>query len=152
MKYSLLSYVILYILVAVLGCKSTVSTKEGNNSSKPQQKACIAKVISLDSSLGATRDRASRKVALSQSIRDYIKGMKAIGFTGCPQAFTTAFKNHIAAWKDLLPLTDKHPELRGELHELFTQLEKGPDGGEFKRRLKEVWDTWAEVEAAIRVQ
>lgn len=147
--FSSYSILLLFITV-VVGCKDVNQPQDDNSRVSTPQKECIKEAISLDSSLGARRDKASRHVALGQSIRDYIKGMEAISFTGCPQAFTTAFKNHIAAWQDLLPLADKHPELRGELHELFTQLEKGPDGEEFKRRLKAVWDTWAEVEAAMK--
>lgn len=50
----------------------------------------------------------------------------------------------------MLEITNKYPELRGEMHNLFDQLEKGNDAAEFKRYLKQIWDTWAEIEKFIK--
>lgn len=140
--------ILFFILFAgvVAGCTGTTFTQGGDTPATALQKECMERVLRMDSTMGAGRNRASRKMPLSQAIRDYVRGIEAIDFRGCPAAFTGAFTRHKEAWKGLLPITDKYPRLRGELHQLFGQLEKGPHAEDFKRRLGAVWDTWAEVE------
>jgi hypothetical protein len=75
--------------------------------------------------------------------------MKKLDFQGCPPDFTVAFEKHRQAWNDMIPLVKKYPDLRGEMHVLFDQLEKGEDAERFKLLLKNVWDTWGEVEEAM---
>ncbi len=50
----------------------------------------------------------------------------------------------------MIPLAETHPELRGEMHVLFDKLEKCADAETFKPLLKAIWDTWAEIETAMK--
>lgn len=117
---------------------------------KPQTGLCMKNAIALDDSLGRARNYACERISLSETIREYVAGMEKIDFGACPTDFSEGFRQHIAAWSALLPLTDKHADLRGEMHVLFKQLESGPEGEAFKAGVKKVWDTWALVEAAIK--
>ena len=60
------------------------------------------------------------------------------------------FEKHREAWLALLPVTDQYPDLRGEMHVLFKQLESGRHAESFKPLVKTVWDTWAEIEAVMQ--
>ncbi|MEQ1745605.1 MAG: nuclear transport factor 2 family protein [Saprospiraceae bacterium] len=108
---------------------------------------CMGDALVLDDSLGRVRNRACEATSLSQTIRQYAAAIGQIG-AGCPEAFAAGFKKHAAAWMALLPVTDRYPDLRGEMHGLFKQLESGKHGEAFKPLVKAVWDTWAEIEAA----
>ena len=111
---------------------------------------CIEKIIALDDSLGTIRNHACKTISLSETIKQYTAGMNQFDFQTCPEAFTVAFKKHIAAWTDMLVVTNQYPELRGEMHDLFDQLEVGEQAELFKSLLKSIWDTWAEVEQAMK--
>jgi hypothetical protein len=50
------------------------------------------------------------------------------------------------AWKMVTKVTDKYPLLRGELHDIFAELEKSKDSTEFNDLVKQVWNTWKKVE------
>ncbi|MFN0034398.1 MAG: hypothetical protein ACKVUS_04975 [Saprospiraceae bacterium] len=115
-----------------------------------QSKDCIAHAIALDDSLGKARNHACEAIGLSETIRQYATGMGKINHQNCPAAFTEAFKKHREAWLALIPITDQYPELRGEMHDLFKQIEAGEHAAQFKPLVKTVWDTWAEVEAAMK--
>ena len=52
------------------------------------------------------------------------------------------------AWDEMQKFTKRYPDMRGEMHVLFDEIEKGKDKHTFKPILKEIWDTWAEVEKA----
>ncbi|MFN0014901.1 MAG: YybH family protein [Saprospiraceae bacterium] len=113
----------------------------------PERFGCMGDALALDDSLGRVRNHACKTISLSQTIRQYATAIEKIG-VGCPDAFAAGFKKHAAAWIALLPVTDRHPDLRGEMHLLFKQLESGQGGEVFKSLVKTVWDTWAEIEAA----
>lgn len=51
----------------------------------------------------------------------------------------------------MIPFVEKHPELRGEMHDLFDEVENSKDTNEFKPLLKEIWDTWGAVEVAMKL-
>ncbi|MEZ4930947.1 MAG: hypothetical protein R2788_02290 [Saprospiraceae bacterium] len=55
-----------------------------------------------------------------------------------------------SAWKQMIPFVKQYPALRGEMHDLFDELEKGKDADEFKPLLKEVWVTWGAIEEAMK--
>lgn len=107
---------------------------------------CIATIIKQDSILGKVRNDASKKMSLSHTINAYAESLLALDYRNCPEAFAFAFKNHIDAWLDVKRITDKYPSLRGELHDVFDQLEQTKDSTAFKLLVKKVWDTWATVE------
>ena len=114
------------------------------------ESSCIEKIIAADSQLGKIRNHACEKQSLSLTISEYIAALKKLDYSGCPEAFVKAFNRHQQAWLDMIPVTDKYPELRGEMHDLFDIIERASDAETFKIRLKGIWDTWAEVEAAMK--
>lgn len=114
------------------------------------KKECIDSVIAIDDSLGKIRNHACERVSLSQSIRNYSAAIKKISYKDCPQSFKKAFEKHQQAWDAMVVVTDKYPQLRGEMHVLFKKLEEGNDAELFKPLLKEIWETWEEVEKAIK--
>jgi len=50
----------------------------------------------------------------------------------------------------VLPITDRYPDLREEMHDLFKKLETGKDAEVSKPLVKTIWATWAEVEQAMK--
>jgi len=115
-----------------------------------KQKSCIQSIIQQDEVLGGIRNHACEDTTLSSTILAYVEGMEALNFENCPKAFTEAFQKHIDAWRDMITVMDKYPGLRGEMHDLFKQLEEGEDAEAFKTKLDAVWDTWSGVEAAMK--
>lgn len=114
----------------------------------PQE--CIKSIIALDDSLGKIRNHACEQISLAQTIQEYTSGMDQFDHQNCPSDFTTAFKKHREAWVSMIPIVEKYPELRGEMHDLFDQLESEKDSSEFKTRLAAIWTTWEEVETAMK--
>lgn len=114
------------------------------------EKECITSIIAADDSLGKIRNHACENGTLSMSIRNYVSVLKKLNFKNCPPGFEKAFDKHKKAWVTMLKITNKYPDMRGEMHELFDQLEKGNDAIEFKKYLKQIWDTWTEIEKFIK--
>ena len=114
------------------------------------QKEAIKKVIAADEAIGKVRNHACEKISLAETIQHYTDGLAAIDYSYCPEDFKKAFAKHRKAWLLLIPFVEKYPDMRGEMHDLFDQLEKGKDGETFKLMVNAVWDTWAEVEAAMK--
>ncbi|MTB50701.1 hypothetical protein [Lewinella sp. W8] len=111
---------------------------------------CTARILERDAELGKIRNHATEQTALSKVITDYADGLAALDFSECPEAFTRGFAAHIAAWRATTSVTDRYPELRGEMHDVFAIIEHGKDSTEFKALVTDVWATWAEVEAATK--
>lgn len=132
------------LIVLVFSCNENKSTK--NNTNNLSENNCIEKVLDKDSSLGRIRNHESEELSLSNTITNYVNGLRKINFKHCPSEFTQAFDKHIQAWIRMTTVTDKYPELRGEMHDLFKQIEIGSDSLEFKKRLDEIWNTWDEIE------
>ena len=109
---------------------------------------CVAYVLAQDDSLGAIRNHACETISLAETIRNYTDGLEHINYNGCPAEFKEAFKAHWEAWRQMIPLVEKYPNLRGEMHDLFDVLEEGEHADEFKPLLQAIWDTWGEVEKA----
>ncbi|WP_369993918.1 hypothetical protein [Winogradskyella sp.] len=109
---------------------------------------CIENVLAKDGELGKTRNHECEKIALHKTINNYVEGMRNLNFSGCPEKFSQAFKEHIAAWDNMGEFTKRHSDLRGEMHVLFDSIKKRSDSTTFKPLLKAIWDTWADVEAA----
>ncbi len=126
--------------------KETTHQKTSNLSPKE----CIRHVIAMDDSLGTIRNHACEAISLSETIQAYVDGMKTIDFTDCPIAFEAAFRKHIQAWEEMKKHTDKYPNLRGEMHDLFKILEEKKDKEAFKPLLATIWDTWKELENAMQ--
>jgi vacuolar-type H+-ATPase subunit I/STV1 len=144
MKY----FAILILALSVLSCNNS---EKKNNQTKLESVAikkakCIENILQRDSELGDIRNHASEQSSLSKTIDDYANSVKSLDFKNCPDKFTIAFHKHIKAWLDLKKVSDKYPELRGELHEIFSELEKKKDSIEFKLRQAKIFDTWKIVE------
>ncbi|MBK8966699.1 MAG: hypothetical protein R3D58_16195 [Saprospiraceae bacterium] len=133
-------------------CVILATCKTPTHQTTPPPEACIQHLIALDDSLGRIRNHACETISLAQTIRNYTDGINKHDFRGCPPDFTKAFTRHLQAWNDMIPFVEKHAGLRGEMHVLFEQLEKGPDAATFIPLLRNIWDTWAAVEAAMKQQ
>ena len=129
------------------------SKKEAVHENAPSylinDQSCIEHIISVDDSIGKIRNYNCEKISLSATIRIYTSGLEELDFSACPEDFTVAFNAHIQAWKDMTTLTDKYLRLRGEMHDLFDEIEAGEDAEEFKPLLDNIWSTWAEIEKAM---
>ena len=129
------------------GCKDRSAA--GQKDLVAPGQACIERIIALDDSLGGVRNHACETISLTETIRQYTDAMGRFDYSDCPDAFTKAIQKHRKAWLALVHLVDQYPDLRGEMHDLFEQLENGRDSATFKPLLKTVWDTWGEVERAM---
>ncbi|WP_300569340.1 hypothetical protein [Flavobacterium sp.] len=127
-------------------CERMINRLKDNEEITTAQQDCIVKVIAKDDSIGKVRNRQSKSISLSQSITNYTEGMKKISTEGCPKDFARDFNSHIKAWNDLLIVTDKYPELRGDMHDLLLQLEKSKDSTELKKLKGGIWQTWELLE------
>ena len=114
------------------------------------QTDCINHVIAVDDSLGKIRNRECENLSLSRTILNYTKAMQQIETKDCPPAFSKAYSSHRDAWNAMLPITDNYPDLRGEMHVLFKQLEQSKDSVAFKKFQSAIWTTWAEVEVFLK--
>lgn len=130
------------MFVTMTSCKKTNSPAKASN--------CTERILKIDDSLGSVRNHACENKSLSKTIGDYATVLSNLDFTNCPANFKNAFKKHEIAWQDMIHVTKNYPDLRGELHDLFDQIEAGPDSLEFKNRLKLIWDTWAKIEEAAK--
>lgn len=126
----------------------------GGGANSPQnfkkQWACMDRIMTLDDSLGTIRNHDSESMSLSASIKKYTHALEKLPFEDCPQEFVEAFGQHQAAWLQLLPITDKYPELRGELHDIFKMIEEKGDKDALDKELKEVITTWTTIEETIK--
>jgi hypothetical protein len=135
------------VLMAALlaGCASSRPSPSDNGTS------AVARVLQQDDVLGTQRNHACETAPLAQAVRDYVRGLAALDFSGCPDDFVDAFTRHREAWEASIPFFEAYHDLRGEMHDLFEQIrDRDPST---KAELEEleagIWGTWAEVEAAI---
>lgn len=135
---------ILYIAFILLGCNGTTK-KENTSTSTMSTKDCVKQIFEKDSVFGHIRNYDSEKGSLTEAINNYVKNAKTLDFSNCPEGFEAAFQKHVDAWRDFRKVSDKHPTLRGELHEVFAVIEKTEDSTVFKSSLKQIFDTWTEV-------
>ena len=132
----------------LFSCNPSVSEQQDSSVLPDSLKTaqCIKEVFALDDSLGSVRNHACESIPLSETIINYTTALKSLNYQQCPKAFAQAFNTHWKAWDEMIPVVNKYPDLRGEMHDLFDQIEKGPDSSTFKIKLKAIWDTWAIVE------
>lgn len=143
-------FIIILLLVFLSNITLAQPNEHKNSGIISIEKECITRIIAADDSLGAIRNHACEKGTLSRSIKNYVRAIKKLNFKNCLLDFKESFRLHTKAWHDMLKVTNKYPALRGEMHELFDQLEKGNDAVEFKKYLKNIWDTWAVIEKIIK--
>ncbi len=140
--------VISFLLFGLFLITSCHSSKNKTVSASAQTSQCVDRVMAIDDSLGTVRNHACESISLSQTIKDYVNEMGKINYRHCPKEFSSAFKQHREAWKDMIVITDHYPDLRGEMHDLFDIIKEGNHKEEFELRLKRIWDTWEVVEKA----
>jgi hypothetical protein len=110
-----------------------------------KKRNCFKKVFEKDSIFGNIRNHASETMPISKAITNYSVNLKSLDYSHCPEEFESAFQKHIEAWLNFREVSDKYPSLRGELHDIFSIIEKGKDSTEFRSRLKQILETWKMV-------
>lgn len=138
------------LLVLLVACNSKRGEKD--ITVHTSSKECVEYVIANDDSLGGIRNHACEKISLSETIDDYVYSLDNLSFSNCPSAFTVAFEEHKNAWINITEVTDKYPDLRGEMHDVFDIIAIGPDSSEFNFYLAEIWATWEQVELATNIE
>ncbi|KAA3625396.1 MAG: hypothetical protein DWQ02_21840 [Bacteroidetes bacterium] len=141
--------IFLALALFLASCDSNVN-KEPKNTETVNSSSCIELTLKMDDSLGTVRNHACETISLSATIDQYVKELQSLDYKGCPDSFINSFDNHLDAWTKMIPLTDKYPGLRGEMHVLFDEIKAGTDSVEFNQKLKAIWDTWAEVEKFVK--
>jgi hypothetical protein len=145
-----MKYLLNFILILfVLSCNNTEkkgAETELESTSDIKKVACMESILKRDSELGGIRNHSSEQISLSKTIDNYTNSIKSLDYSNCPDKFTIAFHKHIEAWLDIKKVSDKYPELRGELHVIFSELEKNKDSLEFKSLEVKLLDTWKVVE------
>ena len=111
-----------------------------------ESKTCIDRIISGDSEYGTIRNHDPEEMPISQAIVNYVRNIRSMDYSNCPEDFSSLFNAHILAWEELIPLTEKHLELRGEMHDVFNEIEKSGDADQFNQGVKKIWETWGELE------
>jgi len=151
-----MKYFLNFILILlVLSCNNTV--KRGNETKLEsvtgiKKAKCIESILKRDSELGEIRNHSSEQISLSETIDNYTNSIKSLDYSNCPNKFTIAFHEHIEAWLDIKKVSDKYPELRAELHVIFSELEKKKDSLEFKSLEVKLLETWKIVEKIAKAQ
>lgn len=144
--YDMKSILILLPTMFLFGCIGSNGKLENSDTKiEIQEKNCVDRVLEQDSILGHLRNQASKNISLSETIDYYANGLKSMDYTHCPENFKSAFQAHCEAWLEIKKVSDRYPSLRGELHDVFGQLEKSEDSTEFKLLVKQIWDTWKVV-------
>lgn len=140
--------VLFFCSFQIIACQQTKSSKHSESERIGDSRKCMNQIISLDDSLGKVRNHACERLSLAQTIREYTDAMNQFDYQNCPADFTMAFQKHREAWAALIPIVEKYPDMRGEMHVLFEVLEKGKDAQTFNALVDAIWDTWAEIEKA----
>ncbi len=138
----------IFLLGLLLIGSCTASPDPASDPALAGDATCIPRILAQDDSLGTLRNHACKEVPASAAIRTYIRQLQDLDFRGCPAEFTRAYAAHRTAWEGVLPITDRHQELRGEMHDLFDRLERSSDSILFQQRVAAIWSTWDAVEKA----
>ena len=151
---TIIVFLIAAIGLANISCNNAKGKKVNISAKKSivSQKQCVDFIMKQDDSLGTIRNHFCETSSLSETITQYANSLTDLDFSDCPNEFTSAFNKHIEAWRQMLPIANQNNELRGELHALFDKIEVSEDSIQFKIKLKGIWDTWADIEKAIKDQ
>lgn len=109
-------------------------------------------VFAADSAMGARRNHAPETDSLAAAVETYVRDLETLDFSVCPPEFARAFAGHREAWRQSLPFWRRFPDLRGEMHDLIEEIrrQEPEQEAELDSVLKQIWDTWGEVEAAAQ--
>jgi len=152
MEFRNIIFLLAVMALANTSCKE-IKDKDANVSKGKSiviQKQCMDGIMKQDDSLGTIRNHFCETASLSETIMQYTTSLKDLDFSDCPDIFKSAFQRHIEAWLLMMPVTNQHGELRGELHTLFDKIAVSKDSTQFKIKLKRIWDTWADIEQTIK--
>ncbi len=145
--------IVLFLCLLVLSCHNNDKKQNIESPSEALTNAselCVENILKKDSEYGEIRNHESEQLSISKTIDNYTTNLKSLDYTKCPENFSSAFSEHINAWLAIKKVTDNYPNLRGELHSLFTVLENEKDSVEFKVLSKQIWDSWKLVEIASK--
>ena len=135
-------------LLLLTACGPSESADKSDNIESDAH--CIESILEEDNRLGEVRNHACEHMSLEQTIEEYTKALEQLDYSNCPEGFTTAFNSHIQAWKSMIPTVESYSDLRGEMHDLFDQIEATAGSENFSSALAEVWETWGAVETALK--
>jgi len=150
MKRNSIRIVAAIFFISQLSCNVPSGEKHVYDADSTSNELCIKYVIAVDDSLSALRNTDCEDISISESIYRYTTAIGSVSFNDCPDNFVRAYKRHQQAWLEMLRVTDKYPDLRGEMHQLFDTIQAGNDSTEFKQRLNLVWSTWDEIKVAAK--
>lgn len=151
MKAILPAFLTLFVSGIFISCNSeTADSAKTDSGTQQEQKICIDRFLKADDSLGKIRNHACETISLSETILQYENALRKTDYKSCSPSFETAIDKHLDAWHEIVKVTDRYPDLRGEMHDLFSKLENGKDSTLFKPLLDAIWDTWAGVEKFIK--
>ena len=145
MKY-LLNFILILLVISCNNAEKKDNETKLESVTDIKKAECMESILKRDSELGKIRNHSSIQISLSETIHNYTNSIKSLDYSNCPDKFTIAFHEHIKAWLDVKKVSDKYPELRGELHVIFSELEKKKDSIEFKLLQARISDTWKIVE------
>ena len=140
---------LIVLTISLMTCGEHDQSQSTDEQTISQYQTCIDRIMTTDDSLGAIRNRASERISLSETIQQYTDALGSLDFSDCPESFASGFEIHRQAWINMLVITNDYPDMRGEMHELFSLLEHGQDSARFHPLLKEIWDSWGDIEKAI---
>lgn len=149
-RYSTGFFLVMVAVGIFTSCDRSLNRFQEKQQVTEAEKKSMDRVIAIDDSIGKIRNKECRTLSLSQTITNYTEKMKQINMEGCPKEFSKSFDQHITSWNNLLQVTDKYPQLRGEMHDLFQKLEKSQDSAVFKKLKNDVWDTWDLIEVTTK--
>ena len=148
MKWHTIRIALALLICSQPSCNIPTGKKHSSEADSTSNELCIKYIVSLDDSLSALRNHDCESVSISESIYKYTAGIGNASFEDCPEDFVRAYKRHQQAWLEMLRVTDKYTDLRGEMHQLFNSIQAGKDSTEFKQRLQLIWSTWDEIKNA----
>ena len=145
--------------LVTLGCHSPSSSpaavSEGparaEESGQSEHHAAMRAILAADTAISGQRDKDPRAMALSVAIERYVEGLEALDYSACPADFARGFQAHRAAWMEMGTYLESFGILRGEMHDLFRQIDRedNPTVAEFRRLHGAIFSTWALVDQAL---
>jgi len=142
------------ILTLLVGATSSScgTAHRDESGATSRNRSAIESILAEDAALAAARNLAPQRMPLHVAIDQYADALAELDFSGTPAPFRRAFRNHIEAWRKAGDATRLWPELRGEMHALFSVLKDpqfNPDAHRFRELEDRIFSTWAEIESAM---
>lgn len=151
----MLNRIVIFVsIISIIGLscgevKKKDTIVEKISTSNEDAKKCIDDIILLDEKAGKIRNHRCENASLSSAIEEYIAQLENVDYSNCPAEFGKSFRAHIEAWRSTITIAKKHDALRGEMHDLFDEINESQDSTEFTKLVKGIWDTWRDVEVVM---